>query len=72
LRELVPLALSLDKLDTAIAAAERLAPGSEYVSVMTRPGGGGRESSDWLACLPQASRSVLADAAHVDETGDNL
>jgi hypothetical protein len=72
LRELVPLASSSDKLDAAIAGAEHLAPGSEDVSAVTKPGGGGREYSDWLACLPQATRSVLAGAVLVNETGNNL
>jgi hypothetical protein len=46
LHELVPLASSSDKLDAATTVAERLAPGSEDVSVVAGSGGGGRESSD--------------------------
>jgi hypothetical protein len=62
LRELVPLASSSDKLDAAIAVAQRLAARSEDVSVVAGLGGGSRESSDWLAHFPCAStgRSVLA------------
>ena len=72
MRELVPLASSSDKLDAAIAVAEHLAPGSEDVSAVTKPGGGGREHSDWLACLPQASRNVLAGALAHQRDGRQL
>lgn len=68
----VPLASSSDKLDAAIAVAERLTPGSEDVSVVAGSEGGGRESSDRLAHPPHVSRSVLAVAVHIDEAVDNL
>ena len=56
------LASSSDKLDAAIAVAQRLAARSEDVSVVAGLGGGSRESSDWLVHSPRAStgRSVLA------------
>lgn len=60
--ELVPLASSSDKFNAAIAVAQRLVARSEDVSVVVGLGGGGRESSDWLAHIPRAStgKSVLA------------
>ena len=73
LHELVPLASSSDKLDAAaITMVKRLVPGSEDVSVAAKSRGGGRESSDWLACSPYASRSFLAGAVHIDEAVDSL